>query len=182
MAFNSNGGITQEFLDELKFKCDIVSVISGYIRLDKKGGKYFGCCPFHNEKTASFCVNTDGQYYHCFGCGASGNVINFVMEMESLSFIDAVKFLAEKAGMEMPEVKLDPDYKKKREKKDVLLSLMKDTAHYYRNNLLREVEENNACHYNDCHHHKKGYKHFANASHAFSISCHNFSPKFDNLF
>ena len=147
MAFNSNGGITQEFLDELKFKCDIVSVISGYIRLDKKGGKYFGCCPFHNEKTASFCVNTDGQYYHCFGCGASGNVINFVMEMESLSFIDAVKFLAEKAGMEMPEVKLDPDYKKKREKKDVLLSLMKDTAHYYRNNLLREVEGKEAREY-----------------------------------
>ena len=74
MAVNSNGGITQEFLDELKFKCDIVSVISGYIRLDKKGGKYFGCCPFHNEKTASFCVNTDGQYYHCFGCGASGYI------------------------------------------------------------------------------------------------------------
>ena len=147
MAVNSNGGITQEFLDELKFKCDIVSVISGYIRLDKKGGKYFGCCPFHNEKTASFCVNTDGQYYHCFGCGASGNVINFVMEMESLSFIDAVKFLAEKAGMEMPEVKFDPDYKKKREKKDVLLSLMKDTAHYYRNNLLREVEGKDAREY-----------------------------------
>ncbi len=147
MAVNSNGGITQEFLDELKFKCDIVSVISGYIRLDKKGGKYFGCCPFHNEKTASFCVNTDGQYYHCFGCGASGNVINFVMEMESLSFIDAVKFLAEKAGMEMPEVKFDPDYKKKREKKDVLFSLMKDTAHYYRNNLLREVEGKEAREY-----------------------------------
>ena len=147
MAVNSNGGITQEFLDELKFKCDIVSVISGYIRLDKKGGKYFGCCPFHNEKTASFCVNTDGQYYHCFGCGASGNVINFVMEMESLSFIDAVKFLAEKAGMDMPEVKFDPDYKKKREKKDVLLSLMKDTAHYYRNNLLREVEGKEAREY-----------------------------------
>lgn len=147
MAVNSNGGITQEFLDELKFKCDIVSIISGYIRLDKKGGKYFGCCPFHNEKTASFCVNTDGQYYHCFGCGASGNVINFVMEMESLSFIDAVKFLAEKAGMEMPEVKFDPDYKKKREKKDVLLSLMKDTAHYYRNNLLREVEGKEAREY-----------------------------------
>ena len=147
MAVNSNGGITQEFLDELKFKCDIVSVISGYIRLDKKGGKYFGCCPFHNEKTASFCVNTDGQYYHCFGCGASGNVINFVMEMESLSFIDAVKFLAEKAGMEMPEVKFDPDYKKKREKKDVLLSLMKDTAHYYRNNLLRDVEGKEAREY-----------------------------------
>ncbi len=147
MAYNSNGGLTQEFLDELKFKCDIVSVISGYIRLDKKGGKYFGCCPFHNEKTASFCVNVDGQYYHCFGCGASGNVINFVMEMESLSFYDAVKHLAERAGMEMPEFKVDPNYQKKKEKKDVLLALMKDTAHYYRNNLLKENEGREAREY-----------------------------------
>lgn len=147
MANYSGGGITQEFLDELKFKCDIVSIISGYIRLDKKGGKHWGCCPFHNEKTASFCVNADGQYYHCFGCGVSGNVINFVMEMESVSFIDAVKILADKAGMEMPEFKLDPNYKQKREKKDVLLSLMKDTAHYYRNNLLRENEGKEAREY-----------------------------------
>ncbi len=147
MAFNSGGGLTQEFLDELKFKCDIVSVISGYIRLDKKGGKYFGCCPFHNEKTASFCVNVDGQYYHCFGCGASGNVINFVMEMESLSFYDAVKHLAERAGMEMPEFKADPNYQKKKEKKDVLLALMKDTAHYYRANLLKETEGKEAREY-----------------------------------
>ena len=147
MAFNSNGGLTPNFLDELKFKCDIVSIISQYIRLDKKGGKYFGCCPFHNEKTPSFCVNADQQYYHCFGCGVSGNVINFVMEMESLSFYEAVKFLAEKAGMEMPEMHLDPDYKKKKEKKEVLLGLMKDTAHYYRNNLLKEKEGKEAREY-----------------------------------
>ena len=147
MATYSGGGITQEFLDELKFKCDIVSIISSYIRLDKKGGKHWGCCPFHNEKTPSFCVNADGQYYHCFGCGVSGNVINFVMEMESVSFVDAVKILADKAGMEMPEIKLDPEYKKKREKKDVLLALMKDTAHYYRNNLIRENEGREAREY-----------------------------------
>ena len=147
MAYNSNGGLTPSFLDELKFKCDIVSIISGYIRLDKKGGKYFGCCPFHNEKTPSFCVNADEQYYHCFGCGVSGNVINFIMEMESLSFYDAVKLLAERAGMEMPEMHLDPDYKKKKEKKDILHGLMKDTAHYYRNNLLRENEGKEAREY-----------------------------------
>ena len=147
MAYNSNGGLTQNFLDELKFKCDIVSIISGYIRLDKKGGKYFGCCPFHNEKTPSFCVNSDEQYYHCFGCGVSGNVINFVMEMESLSFYDAVKLLAERAGMEMPEMQFDPEYKKKKEKKDILHGLMKDTAHYYRNNLLKENEGREAREY-----------------------------------
>ena len=147
MAFNSNGGLTPNFLDELKFKCDIVSIISGYIRLEKKGGKYFGCCPFHNEKTPSFCVNADEQYYHCFGCGVSGNVINFVMEMESLSFYEAVKYLAEKAGMEMPEMQFDPDYKKKKEKKEILHGLMKDTAHYYRNNLLKENEGKEAREY-----------------------------------
>ncbi|MBO7152065.1 MAG: DNA primase, partial [Clostridia bacterium] len=147
MAFNSSGGLTPNFLDELKFKCDIVSIISGYIRLDKKGGKYFGCCPFHNEKTPSFCVNADEQYYHCFGCGVSGNVINFVMEMESLSFYDAVKFLADRAGMEMPEMQFDPEYKKKKEKKDILHGLMKDTAHYFRNNLLKENEGKEAREY-----------------------------------
>ena len=147
MAFNSGGGLTPSFLDELKFKCDIVSIISGYIRLDKKGGKYFGCCPFHNEKTPSFCVNADEQYYHCFGCGVSGNVINFVMEMESLSFYDAVKFLADRAGMEMPEMQFDPEYKKKKEKKEILHGLMKDTAHYFRNNLLKENEGKEAREY-----------------------------------
>ena len=147
MAFNSGGGLTPSFLDELKFKCDIVSIISGYIRLDKKGGKYFGCCPFHNEKTPSFCVNADEQYYHCFGCGVSGNVINFVMEMESLSFYDAVKFLADRAGMEMPEMQFDPEYKRKKEKKEILHGLMKDTAHYFRNNLLKENEGKEAREY-----------------------------------
>lgn len=135
---NYSGGISREFLEELKAKCDIVTIISQYIPLSKKGGKYFGCCPFHNEKTASLCVNTDGQYYHCFGCGVSGNVIGFVMEMESLSYVDAVKYLADRAGMQMPELKFDPDAGKKREKHALLLDLMRDAAHYYRSNLVNE--------------------------------------------
>ena len=88
------GGFTPEFLEELKYKCDLVEVISQYVPLQKKGGRYFGCCPFHNEKTASFCVNNG--WYHCFGCGATGDVVKFVMEMESVSFYDAVKLLADK--------------------------------------------------------------------------------------
>lgn len=130
------GGFTPEFLEELKYKCDIVEVISQYVPLQKKGGRYFGCCPFHNEKTPSFCVNNG--WYHCFGCGATGDVVKFVMEMESVSFYDAVKLLADKVGMQLPEVKLDPEYAKKKEHSDVLKQLMRDVARYYRNNLLDE--------------------------------------------
>lgn len=139
------GGFTPEFLEELKYKCDIVEVISQYVPLQKKGGRYFGCCPFHNEKTPSFCVNNG--WYHCFGCGASGDVVKFVMEMESVSFYDAVKILADKAGMQLPEVKFDPGYAQKKEHGDVLKQLMRDVARYYRNNLLDEKKGKDAREY-----------------------------------
>lgn len=139
------GGFTPEFLEELKYKCDIVEVISQYVPLQKKGGRYFGCCPFHNEKTPSFCVNNG--WYHCFGCGASGDVVKFVMEMESVSFYDAVKILADKVGLQLPEVKLDPQYAQKKEHGDVLKQLMRDAARYYRNNLIDEKKGNDAREY-----------------------------------
>lgn len=139
------GGFTPEFLEELKYKCDIVEVISQYVPLQKKGGRYFGCCPFHNEKTPSFCVNNG--WYHCFGCGATGDVVKFVMEMESVSFYDAVKILADKVGLQLPEVKLDPQYAQKKEHGDVLKQLMRDAARYYRNNLLDEKKGNDAREY-----------------------------------
>ncbi len=139
------GGFTPEFLEELKYKCDIVEVISQYVPLQKKGGRYFGCCPFHNEKTPSFCVNNG--WYHCFGCGASGDVVKFVMEMESVSFYDAVKILADKVGLQLPEVKLDSQYAQKKEHGDVLKQLMRDAARYYRNNLLDEKKGKDAREY-----------------------------------
>ena len=139
------GGFTPEFLEELKYKCDIVEVISQYVPLQKKSGRYFGCCPFHNEKTPSFCVNNG--WYHCFGCGASGDVVKFVMEMESVSFYDAVKILADKVGLQIPEVKLDPQYAQKKEHGDVLKQLMRDAARYYRNNLLDEKKGRDAREY-----------------------------------
>lgn len=139
------GGFTPEFLEELKYKCDLVEVISQYVPLQKKGGRYFGCCPFHNEKTASFCVNNG--WYHCFGCGATGDVVKFVMEMESVSFYDAVKILADKVGLQLPEVKLDPQYAQKKEHGDVLKQLMRDAARYYRNNLLDEKKGKDAREY-----------------------------------
>lgn len=139
------GGFTPEFLEELKYKCDIVEVISQYVPLQKKCGRYFGCCPFHNEKTPSFCVNNG--WYHCFGCGASGDVVKFVMEMESVSFYDAVKILADKVRLQLPEVKLDPQYAQKKEHGDVLKQLMRDAARYYRNNLLDEKKGKDAREY-----------------------------------
>lgn len=140
-------GFTPEFLEELKYKNDIVEVISAYVPLQKKGGRYFGCCPFHNEKTASFCVNQQSAYYHCFGCGASGDVVKFVQEIESVSFFDAVKILADKANMPLPEFKMDPHYQEKKDRKEVLKQLMRDAARYFRNNLLNEEKGREAREY-----------------------------------
>lgn len=133
-------GFTPEFMEELKYKTDIVEVISQYVPLQRKGGRYFGCCPFHHEKTPSFCVNQDSGFYHCFGCGESGDVIKFIMENESMGFFDAVKYLADKAGMPLPEIKIDPRYTEKKERSEVLKQLMRDAARYYRNNLTDPVK------------------------------------------
>lgn len=140
-------GFTPEFMEELKYKTDIVEIISQYVPLQRKGGRYFACCPFHGEKTPSFCVNQDSGFYHCFGCGVSGDVIKFVMEMESMSFFDAVKYLAEKAGMQLPEIKIDPHYTEKKERSEVLKQLMRDAARYYRNNLVDQVKGKDAREY-----------------------------------
>ena len=95
-------GFDAKFLEELKTKNDIVDVVGRYVQLVQRGGNFWGKCPFHHEKTASFSVNTDGNFYYCFGCHKSGDVINFIMEIESLDFNDAVKFLAERAKMPLP--------------------------------------------------------------------------------
>lgn len=102
-----NKGFDVDFIDKLKSANDIVSVISKYVTLQKKGKTYWGCCPFHFEKTPSFAVNEIEQYYHCFGCGESGDVIKFVEKIESLDFMGAINNLAEKAGMEVPKITVD---------------------------------------------------------------------------
>ena len=94
---------SQQFLDELASRNDIVDVVSSYVALTKKGGNYFGLCPFHNERTGSFSVSQDKQMYYCFGCHHGGGVVNFIMEIENLSYPDAVRFLAKRANMEVPE-------------------------------------------------------------------------------
>ena len=93
---------TQSFLEELTARSDIVDVVSGYFTLTRHCGNLFGLCPFHNEKTPSFSVAPDKQIYHCFGCKKGGDVINFIMDIEGLSFTEAVRFLAKRANMPLP--------------------------------------------------------------------------------
>lgn len=124
------------FIEQLKLKTNIVDVIGSYTVLKRSGGSYWARCPLpgHSERTPSFCVNEAGQFYKCFGCGKGGDVIKFVQEVESVDFYDAVKILAEKAGMQMPEVKRERNELPK-EDKDKLYSLLKDTALFYVHNL-----------------------------------------------
>lgn len=129
-------GVDQEFLRTLKEKVNIVEVAGSYMTLEKRGATYWACCPFHHEKTPSFAVNEAGQYFHCFGCGESGDVIRLVSELDSLDFMDAVKSLAERAKLPMPET--GPDNQKTAElkrKRDTLLKILNDCAHFYLDNL-----------------------------------------------
>ena len=91
---------SSDVIEEVVSRNDIVDVISNYVRLKRSGSSYVGLCPFHNEKSPSFSVSQSKQLYHCFGCGAGGNVITFVMEYENMTFLEAVKMLGERAGME----------------------------------------------------------------------------------
>jgi DNA primase len=128
--------LDQDFLRTLKDKLNIVDIASSYFNLEKKGGSYWACCPFHHEKTASFSINESGQFYHCFGCGASGDVIKLVSEMETLDFMDTVKLLAEKAKLPIPQTDFDSQKTaEQKRKRDTLLKIMNDCAHFYLNNL-----------------------------------------------
>ena len=122
----------QPFLDELVSRSDIVDVVSSYVTLTRKGGNYFGLCPFHNEKTPSFSVSPDKQIYHCFGCKHGGGVISFIMEIENLSFPDAVRFLAKRANMEVPEDDTDREAARRRQR---VLALNRDAARWFYQNL-----------------------------------------------
>ena len=118
----------QSFLDELVARSDIVDVVGSYVQLTRKGSNLFGLCPFHSEKTGSFSVSPDKQIYYCFGCKRGGGVINFIMEEENLSFPDAVRFLAKRAGMEVPEEDGDREAGRRRQR---LLDLNRDAARFY---------------------------------------------------
>ena len=126
----------QEFLITLKEKLNITDVIASYVSLERRGGNYWACCPFHHEKTPSFSINEADQYYHCFGCGESGDLIKFVREMENIDFMDAVKMLSERAGLQMPQTGFDNQKTVElKRKRDTLLKIMNDCAHFYLDNL-----------------------------------------------
>ena len=129
---------SDDIIEEVRMKNDIVDVISQYVRLTRKGSSYFGLCPFHNEKTPSFYVTPSKQMYYCFGCGAGGNVYNFVMQYENYSFGEALSHLAERAGVELPKIEYSQAARAKAEKRATLLEINKKAAQYFYYQLRRE--------------------------------------------
>jgi len=121
----------EDVVEEVRVRNDILEVISLYVKLVKKGSSYFGLCPFHNEKTASFSVSTQKQMYYCFGCGAGGNVISFVMQYENYSFTEALTMLAERAGISLPNVEPTKQERQAQDLKLTLLDINKMAANYY---------------------------------------------------
>ena len=127
-------GFSVDWLAELKRKNNLVDIASNYLKLEQKGSRFWACCPFHNEKTPSFSINQDGVY-HCFGCKESGDVIKFVQKMENMEFMDAIKFLAEKAGMEVPEFHGSGKSKEQQKEKEKMLSVLDYAYKHYVENL-----------------------------------------------
>ena len=126
----------QEFIETLKEKINLVEVAGEYMSLERRGVNYWACCPFHHEKTPSFSINEPNQFYHCFGCGESGNVINFVCNMENIGFMDAVKLLADRVKLPLPETGYDSRQTAElKRKRDVILKILNDCAHFYLKNL-----------------------------------------------
>ena len=121
----------EAWMSELLARNDIVSVVSEYLTLKQKGNKFWGLCPFHGEKTASFSVQADKQFFYCFGCHAGGDVIRFVMDMQKLSFVEAVKTLADRANMSLPEQEDEAQFQKQRALRDRLYALCKESARFF---------------------------------------------------
>ena len=120
-----------DVIEEVRTRNDIVDVISQYVNLKKKGANYFGLCPFHNEKSPSFSVSPGKQMYYCFGCGAGGNVITFIMEYENYSFVEAVKYLADRAGITLPEVEYSKEARAQADLKNTLLEINRLAGNYF---------------------------------------------------
>ena len=122
---------SEETIEEVRSASDIVDVVSSYVKIQKRGAQYMGLCPFHNEKTPSFSVSPSKQMYYCFGCGAGGNVITFIMQYENLTFIEALKFLAERSNIALPQKEETQGERKTRSEKNILLEINKLAAMYF---------------------------------------------------
>ena len=129
---------SEDLIEEVRSRNDIVDVISGYVRLQRRGSSYFGLCPFHNEKSPSFSVSPGKQMYYCFGCGAGGNVFTFLMEYENYTFPEAVKTLADRCGVELPEMEYSEEARRQADLKSQLLEIQKKAARYYYYELRQE--------------------------------------------
>lgn len=125
----------EEIVEEVRLRNDIVDVIGSSVRLTRKGSSYFGLCPFHNEKSPSFSVSPSKQIFYCFGCGVGGNVISFVMKYENYTFSEAVKFLADRAGIKLPEVEYTKEQKERENKRLRILEANREAATYFYYNL-----------------------------------------------
>lgn len=128
-----------ELVEQVRLSNDVVDVISSYVRLQKKGSTHFGLCPFHNEKSPSFSVTPSKQMYYCFGCGAGGNVFTFIMEYENYTFQEAIKYLADRASISLPEIEYSKEAKEQQSRRSKLLEVTKVAATYY----FHQLETNN---------------------------------------
>ena len=129
---------SDDIIEEVRMKNDIVDVVSQYVKLTRRGSSYFGLCPFHNEKTPSFSVTPSKQMYYCFGCGAGGNVFNFVMEYENYSFGEALSHLADRAGVQLPRIEYSSEAREKAKQRETLLEINRQAAQYFYYQLRRE--------------------------------------------
>nr|WP_122011870.1 DNA primase [Maliibacterium massiliense] len=131
------GFFSQTWLDELRQRCDLAQIVADYAPLKQKGHRYWACCPFHGEKTPSFSVDVDKQLYYCFGCKASGNVFNFIMQAEHMDFAEAVRFLADKVNLPLPEMGDDiAGYRAQKQERERLYEVMREAARFYRDVLF----------------------------------------------
>ncbi|MFW5671900.1 MAG: DNA primase, partial [Acetivibrio ethanolgignens] len=121
----------EELVEEVRQRNDIVDVISSYVKLTKRGSNYMGLCPFHGEKTPSFSVSRQKQMYHCFGCGVGGNVFTFLMEYENYTFVEAMKYLAQRAGVQLPEAEYSEEARRAQDLRSRLLEINRQAAKYY---------------------------------------------------
>lgn len=132
----TRSGFPAEFIEDVRTRCDIVDVASKYITLNRRGANYWACCPFHMEKTPSFSIKQDGQFFKCFGCGESGNIFNFIMKMENVDFLTAVEILCKQYGIELPTIKDNEQLQKKKRERDKVYQILKASTEFYHNNLL----------------------------------------------
>ena len=120
----------EELIEEVRIRNDIIEVVSSYVKLERKGRRYFGLCPFHNEKSPSFCIEPAKQFFYCFGCNKGGSVIQFIMGIEHLDFLEALKFLADRAGDSLPEPE-DAGEKEKSRMRAQILEVNKEAARFF---------------------------------------------------